>query len=89
MNEDLWRSLSDLGRPCHVKKGTCINGNTEEPSDDAYLLEEGICALASINDKGEEQVYLYFGARRLIGFNQLFTTRHSHPAHDPKFLIIA
>ena len=87
MNEDFWRRLSDCGTPYQVKKGACISGHTGD-SRAAYLLDEGICALTSINGKGEEQVYLYFSARRLIGFNQLFSSRAADSG-EPQFTIMA
>lgn len=87
MNEEFWKRLADCGMPYHVKKGACISGD-DENSRAAYLLDEGICALTSINGKGEEQVYLYFSARRLIGFNQLFSKAHAVSV-EPRFPIIS
>ena len=81
MNEPFLETLSAYGAKIHVDKGFYLNIKHSSSSPGFfYLLDEGICALTSITNKGEETVYLYFYPRRLIGFNQLLMGRsQNHP----------
>lgn len=72
MNEPILDTLLSYGSKIQVEKGVYLNiKHSRQAPGFFYLLEEGICALTSITDKGEEAVYLYFYPRRIIGFNQL------------------
>ena len=46
------------------------------PKGEAYFLDQGIAALNCIGTNGEEQVYLYFGEQRMIGFSQILAQKY-------------
>ena len=74
MNEPILDTLSSYGSKIKLEKGVYLNiKHSRQAPGYFYLLEEGICALTSITNRGEEAVYLYFYPRRIIGFNQLIT----------------
>lgn len=56
-----------------VRKEAKRNENLFDPaleeSGSVCFLDEGIAALNRINEKGEEQIFLYFGEKRLVGFS--------------------
>ncbi len=72
MNERILDALSTYGAKIRLEKGVYLNiKHSRLAPGYFYLLEDGICALTSITNRGEEAVYLYFYPRRIIGFNQL------------------
>ncbi len=76
MGVDFWELLKKKGTRLEVSKGYYLKMNTKEDLDACiYLLDEGICALNSLTRKGDENIYLYFHAKRLVGFNQLLVSR--------------
>ena len=57
----------------------------KDPDACVYLLDEGICSLNSITRRGDENIYLYFHAKRLVGFNHLMTTPGEKPIFQSGF----
>ncbi len=75
MDNTIWDMLKKSGTRIEAKKGYYLKlHSTPSPSACVYLLDEGICSLNSLTRKGDENIYLYFHAKRLIGFNHLLTT---------------
>lgn len=74
MDSTFWDILKRFGTKMEVEKGYYLKLHTSpSPSACVYLLDEGICSLNSMTRKGDENIYLYFHAKRLIGFNHLLT----------------
>lgn len=75
-----------------IKKGEYIV-QAREVSDttSAYFLDSGLCALTSVTPNGEEIIYLYFHALRIIGFSHLMPGIFSRDLHinDNIFSIVA
>lgn len=74
-NRLFWERLASCGTKLNADKNTYLHNLDDSDSEAAYLLNDGICALTSINKRGEETIYLYFRAKRLIGFNPLLAGR--------------
>lgn len=75
MDYTFWDMLKKHGTRMEAEKGYYLKlHTTQSPSACVYLLDEGICSLNSLTRKGDENIYLYFHAKRLIGFNHLLTT---------------
>lgn len=90
MDNHFWKYMTGKGRKILIQKGAFIYQHTDAPSEKfIYLLDEGICALASMTLDGEETIHLYFHPRKLISFNQHIITERLHPACDLRFAIIA
>lgn len=78
MDNTFWDMLKKHGTRMEAEKGYYLKLHTApSPSACVYLLDEGICSLNSLTRKGDENIYLYFHAKRLIGFNHLLTTPDS------------
>ncbi len=56
---------------------------------EAYYLERGVAALTSINENGEETVFLYFNERRIIGFAEILANKYRFPHRINQFLPIS
>lgn len=90
MDNYFWKYMTDKGRKMHIEKGTFLYQHTDDPCEKfIYLLEEGICALTSMTMDGEENIHLYFHPRRLVSFNQHFSSEKPYPASEVRFSIIA
>lgn len=75
MELDFWELLKKHGTRFEAEKGYYLKINSpKDPDACLYLLDEGICSLNSLTRKGDENIYLYFHAKRLVGFNQLMTS---------------
>lgn len=75
MDCNFWNMLKKHGTRLEASKGYYLKLYTPgEPGACVYLLDEGICSLNSLTRRGDENIYLYFHAKRLIGFNHLMTT---------------
>lgn len=69
MNNILYNKFKEYGTQVTIEKNDDINNTNVSPqSDSVYFLESGLMALMSISKEGEERVYLYFKAPRVIGF---------------------
>ena len=76
MDVGFWELLKKHGTRIETAKGYYLKMNAKnDPDACIYLLDEGICALNSLTRKGDENIYLYFHAKRLIGFNQLLISQ--------------
>lgn len=84
--EDLYQ----YGTRILIKKDKYIyNANNPEDDHNAYFLDSGICALMSVTKSGEEKIYLYFKAKRTIGFSQIMVRDiHLHSTQNV-FSIVA
>ena len=85
MEHNFWEMLKKHGTRLEVEKGYYLKLLApKDPDACVYLLDEGICSLNSITRRGDENIYLYFHAKRLVGFNHLMThrgkSRFSSPA---------
>lgn len=90
MEEQIWNLLKEHGSPLLVPKGTAITGIAAKYSADMlFFLSDGIAALTSITKSGEEKVYLYFHAPRLIGFNRHFNRAKERAIAEPEFFNMA
>ncbi len=86
--EAVWKCLTDLGKKFQVPRSTSLYQQDTDPSKHVvYLLEDGICSLASTTKNGEEQIYLYFHAPRIISFNHLLVSGR-HREEKPLFSIV-
>lgn len=86
--DDVWQHLTGLGTKFQVPRATSLYQLETDPSKHmVYLLEDGICALASLTKNGEERVYLYFHAPRVISFNHLLVSGRNKE-EKPLFSII-
>ena len=75
MDYSFWDLLKKHGTRLEVDKGYYLKLHSpDDPDACVYLLDEGICSLNSLTRHGDENIYLYFHARRLVGFNHLMTT---------------
>lgn len=90
MEKYIWDLLKERGTYLKIKKGTAITGPDARYSSSAlYLLAEGIVALTSLTKNGEEKIYLYFHAPRIIGFNRHFTGPKQRVVAGPEFSNVA
>lgn len=90
MSEQLWCLMQRYGTKMQVERGHYLYRQWEEPSQQCvYLLDKGICSLSNITRDGEERVYLYFNAKRMIGFNQLIKTSNQAMKDGPSLSIIS
>lgn len=90
MENKIWELLKDNGALIKVKKGTPITGAESKYSPNTlYFLSEGIIALTSLTKNGEEKVYLYFHAPRIIGFNRHFIDPGNQVVAGPEFSNVA
>lgn len=78
MNEVFWKMLTEYGIRQRVDKNVALSDRPGSIDAGVYLLEDGICALTGFTKKGEEQVYLYFHPKKIIGFNP--TLRKQRPS---------
>lgn len=75
MDYRFWNLLKKHGTKLEVNKGYYLKLHAPgDPDACVYLLDEGICSLNSLTRRGDENIYLYFHAKRLVGFNHLMTT---------------
>lgn len=58
-------------------------------SSEAYFLDQGVAALTSINENGEETVFLYFNEHRIIGFAEILANKYRFPSRINQFLPIS
>ncbi|MDD3251398.1 MAG: Crp/Fnr family transcriptional regulator [Lachnospiraceae bacterium] len=72
MNEIFWKMLTEYGIRQNVDKNVTLSSDAG-----VYLLEDGICALTGFTKKGEEQVYLYFHPKKIIGFSPTLRKQRS------------
>lgn len=90
MDEQTWNLLKEHGTQITVRKGAALTGTASKYSSDTlFFLEEGIVALSGITKNGEEIVYLYFHAPRIIGFNRHFNNVSGRVIAAPEFSNIA
>lgn len=86
MEKELWNLLKDNGTLLQVPKGTQLTGpNSVYSADTLFFLADGIVALSGITKNGEEIVYLYFHAPRIMGFNRHFNDSSGRIFSDPEF----
>lgn len=86
MEHNFWEMLKKCGTRLEVGKGYYLKLLApEEPDACVYLLDEGICSLNSMTRRGDENIYLYFHAKRLCGFNHLMTTQEKRPVLQSGF----
>lgn len=86
MDKELWNLLKENGTFLQVPKGTELTGSTSAYSADTiFFLSDGIVALSGITKSGEEKVYLYFHAPRIIGFNRHFNDPCGRVISGPEF----
>lgn len=86
MEHNFWEMLKKHGTRLEVEKGYYLKLLApKDPDACVYLLDEGICSLNSITRRGDENIYLYFHAKRLVGFNHLMTTPGEKPIFQSGF----
>lgn len=86
--DQIWEQLTRCGTKFETGKSISLYQNDTDPYKHmVYLLEDGICALTSITKSGEEQVYLYFHARRIMSFNHVLVTGRNRE-DKPLFSIV-
>lgn len=75
MSEYHFKHFYETGTRLTIKKNTIFYA-PNDPGSEAYVffLEKGLAALSSLTRDGEEKIYLYFMPKRLVGFNQFFST---------------
>lgn len=84
--EDLYQ----YGTKVLIKKDEYIyNANNPDDEHNAYFLDSGICALMSVTKSGEEKIYLYFKAKRTIGFSQIMVKNIETHGTQNVFSIVA
>ena len=65
------------GNRKEIKKGQYIyDPSVSRAVSEAYYLDEGVAALTSISQEGEEKVFLYFGEQRIIGFADILARKY-------------
>lgn len=90
MSEQLWCLMQHYGTKMQVERGHYLYCQWDQPNQQCiYLLDKGICSLSNITCNGEERVYLYFNAKRMIGFNQLIKNPNQVIKDGPSLSIIS
>ncbi|MGL4361843.1 MAG: Crp/Fnr family transcriptional regulator [Cellulosilyticaceae bacterium] len=68
-----------------IQKGTFLF-DFNNPKQSVYCVEEGLCALVSFTQSGEEKIYLYFTAGSIINFTPAYLSL-PHDSNTTGFLI--
>lgn len=90
MENKIWELLKENGALLKVKKGTPVTGAESRFSPDTlYFLAEGTIALTTLTKNGEEKVYLYFHAPRIIGFSRHLIDTREQVVAGPEFSNVA
>lgn len=88
MENRFWEYMAAKGKKLQVQKGTCIYPFFENYSEKyVYLLDDGICALTSLTNDGEETVHLYFYSHRIISFNHHIAEARPDLVNEVRFSI--
>lgn len=87
MEELLRDAFIEHGVRLNIEKGELLSRvNEVQGHRYVYWLEDGICALTGITKEGEEWIYLYFRAKRLVAFSKVIASRKETPDKPALYL---
>ncbi|MGI6068949.1 MAG: Crp/Fnr family transcriptional regulator [Blautia sp.] len=90
MDNFFWSYMQGKGKQMLFAKGSYIYQSINDDCNHyVFLLDKGICALTSLTEDGQENIYLYFRPRRIIAFNQFMITHDRVQSTEIKFSIAA